>query len=331
MNGIDNQRGSRRGDGADTGAPAAVRELRAGTGGRRAVRLGRRIRLRFRGAIAGEMLKLWSLGSTRWIAGVALALTVGIAALGAWSILFIAGIDQHTGQTLEQPQPVALADIWTTFGSSASTVALALAILGVMAITSEYSNAAIQSSLVANPRRDLLYLAKSIAVTVFSLAIGLVAVLLGWAVIALMTLGHDVTPLTGDQTRVLPVMLLGFPVVMALAALLALGLGGMTRSTVGGVSAAVVLLMVLPSVVSIVSIAASQVEWLGTVSHCLPDAAMNSFLSAGVDSLSSAALAAVGGPGYWAPEWWQSGLILLAWTTASWIGGLAVTKRSDIR
>lgn len=301
------------------------------TPSRRSTRMGRRIRLRFRGALAGEMLKLWSLGSTRWIAGIAVALTAGIAALSAWSVLFIAGIDQHTGQTLEQPRPVALADIWNTFGSSASTVALVVAILGVMAITSEYTTSAIQASLVANPRRDLLYLTKSIAVAAFALVIGLASVLLGWGTIALMTLGHDVTALSGDQTRVIPVMVFGFPVMMALAALLALGLGGMTRSTVGGVSVVVVLFMVLPSVVSIVSIAASRVEWLGSVSGCLPDAAMNTFLAAGVGGSPSAAMAAVGGPGYWTPEWWQAGLILLAWTAASWAGGLVVTKRSDIR
>lgn len=299
---------------------------------RRANRLNRRIRLRFGGVVASELLKLWSLASTRWLAGIAVALTAAVAALNAWSVTFMASIDLNTGEILATPRPVEAAQIWTTLGSSASMTALVVAIFGVMAITSEYTTSAIQSSLVADPRRVGFYAAKSIAVAAFAFAIGAVAVLLGWGVTALMIAGHDVTALSGDQWRVMPVVLVGFPFAMALTALLALGLGGLTRSTVGGVSAVVVLMMILSSVVSIVSIAASQLDWLGSVAYCMPDAAMNAFMTAGVQSSSDAAVAAVTGANEtWRPEWWQSGLIFLAWAAVAWGGGLAVTARADVR
>ena len=118
---------------------------------------------------------------------------------------------------------------------------------------------------------------------------------------------------------------------ITVTALMAQGLGGMTRSTVGGVCALIVLFMMLSSVLSITSMAINQVEWLGTLSYLTPDTAMNHFLGAGIESSSQSTLAAAVKPNYWIPDWWQSGLILLAWAAAAWAGGLIVTKKADIK
>lgn len=75
----------------------------------------------------------------------------------------------------------------------------------------------------------------------------------------------------------------------------------------------------------------NQAEWLGTLSYLTPDTAMNHFLGAGIESSSQSTLAAAVKPNYWIPDWWQSGLILLAWAAAAWAGGLIVTKKADIK
>ena len=215
--------------------------------------------------------------------------------------------------------------------SSGSTAALVIGIFGVMAITSEYTTSAVQSSLTVNPRRGMFYATKSVATALFALVAGIVGILLAAGVLWLFTRGHDITALTSDQSRIIPVTLIGFPLTIVLVSLMAQGLGGMTRSTVGGVCALIVLFMVLSSVLSITSMAINQVEWLGTLSYLTPDTAMNHFLGAGIESSSQSTLAAAVKPNYWIPDWWQSGLILLAWAAAAWAGGLIVTKKADIK
>lgn len=77
--------------------------------------------------------------------------------------------------------------------------------------------------------------------------------------------------------------------------------------------------------------AVGKVEWLGTLAYLTPDGAMNSFLGAGVSSSAQSILAEAVKPDYWIPEWWQSGLILIAGAAAAWIGGLIVTRKTDIK
>lgn len=317
----------------------AATQRRAGYGSSRV--LNRRARLTFTGALAGEIIKLWSLNSTRILLAVTVALSAGMAALSAWSTTFIASIDPLTGKTLDDPQPIAAANVWSLLGASSSTAGLVIGIFGVMAMTSEYTTSSIQSSLAANPRRGMFYAAKSVAVAAFALAGGVVGILAAGAVIIAMTSGHDVTPLGGDQWRIIPVIVAGCPGALMLTSLMALGLGGLTRSTVGGVCSVVGLLMILSTVVSLTSLIAGKIKWLGTLAYLTPDSAMNNFLSAGVldgsattvtvDSQGASAQTVANDPGYWIPEWWQSGLIFLAWVALFWIAGLIVTKRADIK
>ncbi|MBT1174040.1 ABC transporter permease [Bifidobacterium sp. LC6] len=296
---------------------------------RRANRWNRRIRLTFAGSLKAELLKLKSLKSTWILLGLAAALMVGMAALSAWTTTFMATVDLTTGKTLDHPKPLAAVDLWAVLASSGSTAALVIGIFGVMAITSEYTTSAIQSSLTANPRRGMFYLSKSIAVALYALASGIVGILLASGVLWLFVEGHDVTPLTDDQWRIIPITVVGFPMTIMCIALMALGLGALTRSTVGGISAVVVLLMVLSSVLAIVSLAVSQVSWLGTLAYLTPDMAMNNFLGASIRS--DAVSSVTSQQDYWIPEWWQSVLILLAWVSAAWVGGLLVTKKADVK
>lgn len=309
----------------------SITAANGGSAGRRANRMYRRTKLTFLGSLKAELLKLWSLNSTKVLLGIAALLMLGMSALSSWSVTFMASMDLNTGKTLAHPKPIAAADLWAVLASSGSTAALVIGIFGVMAITSEYTTSAVQSSLTANPRRGLFYVTKSIAAALFSLAAGIVGILFAAGMLALFTHGHDVTALTGDQWRIIPVTLIGFPIAIVLVSLFALGLGGLTRSTVGGICSLIVLFMVLSSVLSITSMAVSKIEWLGTLAYLTPDSAMNNFLGAGISSSAQSTLAEAVKPDYWIPEWWQSGLILIAWVAAAWIGGLAVTKKADIK
>ncbi|NMN01944.1 permease of ABC transporter system [Bifidobacterium panos] len=297
--------------------------------GRRAERTSRHVHLTFGGCLKAELLKLWSLKSTKILLLLNIAFMLGMAALSALSFKLIASMDLTTGQKLAQPQPIAEADIWMSISSAATITALVIGIFGVMAITSEYTTSAVQSSLVANPRRGLFYASKSAALALFSFVDGLIGVAAAYGVVRLMFAGFDITALSGEEWRIMPVTLIGMPVVTAVVALLAQGLGGMTRSTVGGVVSVVVLFMALTMALSLVSMATAKVSWLkwvGSLSGLTPNTAMSTFLSAGCHSSAGETAQA-----YWMPNWWQAGLVLLAWSVVSWIVGLAVTRRADVK
>ena len=298
--------------------------------GRRAQRTGRYIHLTFGGCLKAELLKLWSLKSTKILLLLNIAFMLGMAALSAWSFKLMASMDLTTGQKLAQARPVAEADMWMSISSAATITALVIGIFGVMAITSEYTTSAVQSSLVANPRRGLFYVSKSVAVALFSFVSGLIGVAAAYGVVRLMFAGFDVTALSGDEWRIMPVTLVGMPVVIAVVALLAQGLGGMTRSTVGGVVSMVVLFMVLTTALSLVSMATSKISWLkwvGSLSGLTPNSAMTTFLSAGCQSSAGETTTQA----YWMPNWWQAGLTLLAWSVVVWLVGLIVTRRADVK
>ena len=297
--------------------------------GGRTQRAGRHIHLTFGGCLKAEILKLWSLKSTKILLLLNIAFMLGMAALSAWSFKLMASMDMTTGKKLAQARPVAEVDMWMSISSAATITALVIGIFGVMAITSEYTTSAVQSSLVANPRRGLFYVSKSAAVALFSFVGGLIGVAAAYGIVRLMFAGFDVTALSGDEWRIMPVTLVGMPVVMAVVALLAQGLGGMTRSTVGGVVAMVVLFMVLTTALSLVSMATSKISWLkwvGSLSGLTPNSAMTTFLSAGCQSSAGETVQS-----YWMPNWWQAGLALLAWSIVSWLVGLVVTRKADVK
>lgn len=289
----------------------------------------RRIRLNFAGALRSEAIKLWSLNSTKATLAISVILMIAMAALSAWSVTFMASINPATGKPLDEPQTIAAADVWSVLASSGTTAGLAIGILGVMAITTEFTTSAVQSSLTANPRRGMFFAAKSLIVAVTALLAGIIGILAAWGVITAMTAGLDIAPLEDGQWRIIPVVFIGFPVAMVLCAMLGLGLGGLTRSTVGGICALIGMLMILSSVLGITSMMASRITWLGTLTTLTPDSAMGAFLSAGVQG--PAVAEASGETSYWVPEWWQSGLIFLAWVAIMWIAGLMVIRRADVK
>lgn len=297
--------------------------------GRRAERTSRRIHLTFGGCLKAELLKLWSLNSTKILLLLNVGFMLGMAALSAWSCKLFAFTDLHTGERLTQGRPIDEVDMWTSISAAATITALVIGIFGVMAITSEYTTSAVQSSLVANPRRGLFYVSKSASVALFSFVGGLIGVAAAYCVVRLVLSGLEITALSGDEWRIVPMMIVGVPVVMAAVALLAQGLGAITRSTVGGIVSVVVLFTVLSTALAIVSTATSKISWLkwvGSLSELTPDNVMFTFLSAGCQTSLIAT-----SDSYWTPNWWQAGLVLLAWSSVAWLLGLVVTRKVDIK
>jgi hypothetical protein len=131
-------------------------------------------------------------------------------------------------------------------GSGLAIAQMAIGILGVMLITSEYSTRAIGSSLAAVPRRGRLLGAKAVVMLVMTFVvvevIAFVAFFIGQALIS----GHAPTANLGDSGVLRA--LIGSGLYGALLGLLGLGLGTILRHAAGAIAVLVALLYVLPGI-----------------------------------------------------------------------------------
>jgi len=128
----------------------------------------------------------------------------------------------------------------STFGQ------LAIAVLGVLLIATEYSTGMIRATMLATPRRTPVLLAKAavLAGVVFVLAevIAWIAFLVGSSIARKHV---DVTLSTPGTLRAL----LGFGLVMAMIALISLALGALLRHTAAAISVALGMNLVVPILV----------------------------------------------------------------------------------
>jgi ABC-type transport system involved in multi-copper enzyme maturation permease subunit len=185
-----------------------------------------------------EWIKLRSLRSTKWTLVALVLTTVGLGALisaetaAHWSHSSL--IDKRTWD----PTNSSLAG--TAFGE------LAVAVLGVLAITAEYSSGTIRSSVAAAPRRTPLLVAKALVFGGVSLAIGELISFVSYFIGQSLFSGHAPISHIGDPGVIRAVAMTGG--YLALVCLMALGIGTALRHTAGAIAALVGVLIVLPSV-----------------------------------------------------------------------------------
>ncbi|WP_219416095.1 ABC transporter permease [Pseudonocardia nigra] len=188
--------------------------------------------------LASEWVKLRSVRSTHHALGVAAL----VAVLGA-------GWAYYVGTVWDGRDAAGRA----AFGAAAPEegflplLQVGLAVLGVLAITAEYATGTICTSVTAVPARHRLLAAKTavVAATAFSASAAVLLVTWGLSrwIAGDRTLGFNAAPLAAE----LPALLASALSVTVLA-IVGLGLGAVTRSTAGAITAVVGLLFVLPGV-----------------------------------------------------------------------------------
>ncbi|MCT2585451.1 ABC transporter permease [Actinophytocola gossypii] len=174
--------------------------------------------------LRSEWTKFRSLRSTWLTAAMTVLLGVGIGALASGT-----AARTYTGED------------WDPTASSMTSLVvaqLAIGVLGVLVITSEYATGTMQPSLTAAPRRGRLLAAKATvlagAALVLGQLIGFASFFTGQAVIA----GMDVPHATLGEPGVLRAVV-GCGLYLAAIGLLGLGLGAASRSTAGAIGALV--------------------------------------------------------------------------------------------
>ena len=171
---------------------------------------------RFAQAARMEWIKLRSLRSTWWALGVTVAGAIGIAVA--------------VGVNTED----AAADLTNNALAGIALGLLLTGVLGVLAMTGEYSSGTIRATLAAIPNRPLVLAAKAAVFGAVALAAGEVAAFVAFFAVAAALPSQIPAPTLG-QPGVLRAVVLG-GVGYCLIGLLGLGLGAIVRHTPGAIA-----------------------------------------------------------------------------------------------
>jgi ABC-2 type transport system permease protein len=259
--------------------------------------------LTFPRVVRSEWIKFRTLRSTFWSYAIVLVLGVGLTALVAFSF--------PESQVSQMPDAAKAGFVSSTALFGVYFGQLIVAVLGVLAISGEYSTGMIRSSFAAVPRRTPIFVAKSIVLFVSSFVVGIVTTLAGYAIAGPVLSGKGF-PVDITQSDTVWAIL-GAGAYLGLVSVFALGLGTLLRSAAGGIAAALGVVFLLPIIVSILHGLLSTVDWLGDVPKYL---------------ISNAGQAMAGGGGTTFDPW-QNVLVVLVWTAVSFIAGAIIMKRRD--
>ena len=191
-------------------------------------------------------------------------------------------------------------------------------LLGALASTGEFRHQTLTPTFLATPRRAGVLGAKTIALFATGAAFGIVALLASVGVGALVIGAFGVDTMLGDGDTWL---LVGRTILaMGLWAVVGVGLGVLVPSQVASI---VIVLAFTQFVEPLLRFAASLVEWAAEIGKFLPGAASDALVGASIFTVATPADASM-------LEWWQGGLVLLAYAVAATIGGYFVSWKRDV-
>lgn len=249
-----------------------------------------------------EWIKLRSVRSTLWTLS---AMVVGGLALSA---IVAAVVDTHWSG-------MSAADRASWDPTNQSLVGtliaqLAIGVLGVLAVTSEFGTGTIRASLAAVPRRPRLTLAKCAVYGGVAVAVGELTSFASFAICQAIFSGHVPTASLTHLAVVRAVTLTGL--YCGMVCLLSLGLGLIIRHTAGAISAMVGVFLILPGITAILPISVEN-----SVGRFLPN------------ELAGGSMAAVVPESHMLPVGIAT-LLMTAYTVAAVIAGNQLLRRRDV-
>lgn len=247
-----------------------------------------------------ERIKLFSTRSPWWCAVVILALGLTASALFA-----------------------GFADTVTPAGSQLGTAVggWIVMVMAALAVTTEYRFGTIKAAFVATPNRLAVLLAKTAFITAFAALLGLVVAVLSWlAAVVLAGSTNDLSLDSGVDWR----GTVGYALVYAGYAIIAIGVGMLVRQSAAAISILLVWALVIEQVVGSIFFFALDINLWGW----LPFQNAGNFGTAGDPTATGAEQGApiiefpFGGP-------WGSLAYFVGVGLAVWLAGLLVTLRRD--
>jgi ABC-2 type transport system permease protein len=209
--------------------------------------------------LVSEWTKLRSLRSTGW------SLFAGILLTIAFPILFAAVTSSHWGHMSPQeranrsPLDIALAGV--------NVAQLAIAVLGVLVISGEYSTGMIRATFTAVPRRLPVLWAKTAVFAVVAFVLTLPAVYAAFFASQAILARHDILQISISHPGVAR-SLAGGALYVMLVGIFALGIGAIIRNTAGGIATFAGIFFVIPPLMNIL-----PSSWNNAISPYLPSEA----------------------------------------------------------
>jgi ABC-2 type transport system permease protein len=177
----------------------------------------------FADVLRSEACKLGSVRSSLWTLIAVLASNVVLAAAAA--IVLPSRLSTHEKATIDSIR-VSLAGLHLS--------QIAIGVLGVLVISSEYSSGMIRATFSAVPRRRLVLAAKALVLTVTALLVGTAASLAAYFVFQAFLPGRVLSSSISDPGVLRAV--LGGGLYLSVLGLLGLGLGAVLRSSAGAIA-----------------------------------------------------------------------------------------------
>ncbi|MEA2297955.1 MAG: type transport system permease protein [Solirubrobacteraceae bacterium] len=210
----------------------------------------------FTDVVRSEFTKLRSVRSTYWTLFAAILFVIGLAVIGA---LVVSGNYAHFGAREKADfNPTRLSLVGVNLAQ------IAIGVLGVLVITSEYATGMIRATLGAVPQRRLVLAAKALVFALTALVVGTVASFIAYFIGQAILSGQHLQSSIGDPQVLRAVF--GGGLYLAVLGLLGLGLGAIIRVSAGAISALFGILFVLP----IISTVALPQSWQDTINPYLP-------------------------------------------------------------
>ncbi len=222
--------------------------------------------------VVSEWTKLRSLRSTRWSLLAAVLLTIGLPAL------FAAVTSSHWGSMSpheradRHPLDIALAGV--------NVSQLAIAVLGVLVITGEYSTGMIRASFSAVPKRLPVLWAKTFVFAVVTFLLMLPSVLIAFYASQAILSRHHILQISLSHPGVAR-SVIGGAVYLVLVGIFALGIGALVRNTAGGIATFAGIFFVIPPLMNVL-----PASWNHAISKYLPSEAGRQIFSLTHDSNS---------------------------------------------
>jgi ABC-2 type transport system permease protein len=215
----------------------------------------------FANVLRSEFTKLRSVRSTYWTLFAAVIFTIGLGVLGAFVVP--AHLQAHDRVTFDATR-LSL--------SGVNLAQIAVGVLGVLIVTSEYGTGMIRATLSAVPQRRMVLAAKGVVFAAVALVVGLIASFVAYFVTQAILSSQHPAAFAGRQLQSslsdpgVFRAVAGAGLYLAALGLLGLGLGAIVRVSAGAISALFGLLFVLP----IFSAAALPQSWQDTINPYLP-------------------------------------------------------------
>ena len=193
-------------------------------------------RVGFSHLLATEWTKIRSVRSTVWTLVIFAVVSLGLTGLFTWLTI------RSLNSSRERSAAIVTDPVNFILGTGLGLGQLAICVLGVLVITSEYSSGTIRASLLAVPKRIPMLIAKGVVFSVLVFVIG-EAVAFGSFYIG-AAIVHSHFPVSLSQPGVTRAVV-GSGLYLTVLGLFALAIGSLIRHTAGAVTTVIGLVLVI--------------------------------------------------------------------------------------